>query len=174
MKWYIFTSFITGPEFVRVVVLSKYSTYCHQQSPEDQTHRKSRLFLLPPWSGLQWEPYNQVALHTDGRRGQDAGIHVDEMGVNKESTHESLGQAEEGFIDPKGKEEDEGRISHSQVEHVDVGVCPGVPLGDEGTQSSSIDEESQEKRRNVSQTLQGVHSTSRVGDDGDVGPHAYL
>lgn len=70
-------------------------------------------------------------MHTDGCCTQDAGLHVDEMGGDKESTSkESFGQANEDIIYPKGKEEDEGKISYSQVEHVDMSVCPGVPFGD--------------------------------------------
>lgn len=79
MKCEIFTSFKTGPEFVRVIVLSEYNACCQEKSPKKQTHSKSGHFLLPPWSGLQWEPYNQEAMDTDGRGGQDAGVHVDEM-----------------------------------------------------------------------------------------------
>lgn len=91
------------------------------------------------------------------------------MYVNKDSTPAGLWQAKEGIVYPKGKEEDEGKISDSQVEHVDVDVCPGVPFGNEGTQGSSIDKKTQEKQRRVSQTLEGVHSASSTGDVGDVG-----
>lgn len=83
----------------------------------------------------------------------------------------SLGQAEEGIINPKGKEDDEGSISYDQVENVDVGVGPGVPSGNKGAQSSSIDEETQEKQRTVSQTLKGVHIATSVGG---VDAHTYL
>lgn len=96
------------------------------------------------------------------------------MYVNKDSTQGGLWQAKEGIVYPKGKEEDEGKISDSQVEHVDVGVCPGVPFGNEGTQGSSIDKKTQEKQRRVSQTLEGVHSASSTGDVGGVAAHTYL
>lgn len=167
IKSVIFTSFITSPELFRGVVLSEYKTYRHKESPNDQTHNKSCLFLLPPWSGLYWEPYRQVALDTDGRRGHHAGVHVDVMYEYEESTKVSLWQAVEGIIDPEGNEEDEGKISYSQVEHVDMGVCPGAPLSNEGTQSSSIDEETQEKQNTVTNTLKRLQASS-VGEDGDV------
>lgn len=85
----------------------------------------------------------------------------------------SLGQAEEGIIDPEGEEEEEAGISYSQVEHVDVGVSPGGPFGDECMQSSSIDQETQEKHCAVSQTLKGIHFASGDGNVGDVA-HIYL
>lgn len=96
------------------------------------------------------------------------------MHVNKNSTKGSLWQAKEGIVYPKGKEEDEGKISYSQVEHVDVGVCPGVPFGNEGTQSSSIDKKTHEKQNRVSQTLEDFHSASSSGDVGGVAAHTYL
>ena len=56
-------------------------------------------------------------------------------------------QAEESIIDPEGKEEDEGRISYNQVEHVDVGITPEAPFGNEGVHSCSIDKESHDKHQ---------------------------
>lgn len=108
-------------------------------------------------------------MDTDGRCGHDAGVHVDEMYENEDSTQDSPGQTEEGIPDPKWKEEDEGRISYGQVEHVDVGVCPKVPFGDEDTQSRSIDKETQEEHNTVTHTLKGLHLAIRVGDVGGVG-----
>lgn len=145
---------------MRVVVLSEYSTHCSQEYPKDQTHDKSCLFLPPPRSGLQWEPYHYVALEADGGRGIDTGIHVDEMYVNEESAEVCLRHAVEGIIDPEGKEEDEGKIGYSQVQHVDVRVRPGLPFGDEGPQSSGIDKETQHKHHTITYTLKGVHSAS--------------
>lgn len=122
-------------------------------------------------------------MYTDGCRGHDAGIRVDEMCANKESTKAILFQAEEGIIDSKGKEDNERSISYWHVEHVDMGVCPGVPLGNEGIQSSSIDKETHKKQKAIREKLKVVHFASRivddVGDIGDIGDignvaHAYL
>lgn len=110
-------------------------------------------------------------MDTDGCCGHDAGIHVDEMYANEESAKVSLRQAEEGIVDPKGKEEHKGSVSYSQVEHVDVGVCPRIPFGNEGTQSSSIDKETQEKQGTVSISLKLVLMTCSIGG---VGQHIYL
>lgn len=166
LQWDIFTSFITSPEFCSGVVVSEYKTCHHKESPNDQTHNKSCLFLLPPWFGLYWKPYSQVALDTDGHRGHYAGVHVDVMYEYENSTQGSLWQAVEGIIDPERNEEDEGKISYSQVEHVDMGVCPGAPLSNEGTQSSSIDDETQEEQNTVTNTLKRLQASS-VGEDGD-------
>lgn len=110
-------------------------------------------------------------MDTDGCCGHDAGIHVDEMYANEESAQVSLRQAEEGIIDPKGKEENKGSISYGQVEHVDVGVSPRIPFGNEDTQSSSIDKETQKKHGTVSESLKQVFITRSIGG---VGAHIFL
>lgn len=52
-----------------------------------------------------------------------------------------------------------------------MGVFPGLPLGDEGIQSSSIEPQTQEKQSSITHSLKGVHFAGNIGD---VGVVAYL
>lgn len=101
-------------------------------------------------------------MHGDECCGQDAGIHVTIMKVNEESTQPCLGQAEESIINPEGDEKDEGGIGDCQIYHVDVGVCPVVTFGNEGSQSSSVDEETQKEDWTIKQTLKQFHIAGKV------------
>ena len=162
VKRAILASFITRPESVRVVLLSENHRSCYYKSPKNEAHGNSYHLPPPPRSGLHGEPHSQVAVDTDGGLGHDADVHVGEVNEHEESTEGGLWQAEVGVVDPEGKEEDEGRVSYSQVEHVDVGVRPGVSLCDEGVQSGSVDEETREEHKSVSQTLEVVYLAAGV------------
>lgn len=47
-----------------------------------------------------------------------------------------------------------------------MGVLPGLPFGEEGIQSGTIEPQTQEKQSTVTQGLKGVHLAGYIGDIG--------
>lgn len=45
-----------------------------------------------------------------------------------------------------------------------MGVFPGLPFGDEGIQSSSIEPQTQEKQNTVTHSVKGLHFAGNIGD----------